>query len=101
RVVGPIVQLREAAEALSSGDFSRRAGIHQANELGELGRTFDRMGESLERSLSSLQAEIEERQRAQEELAFEAMHDPLTGLPNRTLLTDRLSQAMAISQRSG
>lgn len=31
------------------------------------------------------------------ELAF---HDALTGLPNRRLLNDRLSQAMAVSQRS-
>jgi diguanylate cyclase (GGDEF)-like protein len=42
-----------------------------------------------------------ERRRADEELAFLATHDPLTGLPNRTLIVDRLSQMLARFRRSG
>ena len=41
-----------------------------------------------------------ERHRADEQLAFLATHDPLTGLPNRTLILDRVEQMLARSRRS-
>jgi diguanylate cyclase (GGDEF)-like protein len=37
----------------------------------------------------------------QETLAHQTLHDPLTGLPNRLLLLDRLGQALADSVRRG
>ena len=37
--------------------------------------------------------------RRQEELAFLATHDPLTGLPNRTLILDRVEQMLVRSRR--
>jgi diguanylate cyclase (GGDEF)-like protein len=42
----------------------------------------------------------EELARREEELAFLATHDPLTGLPNRTLILDRIEQMLARSARS-
>src|ERR1700691_1976350 len=41
----------------------------------------------------------EELARREEELAFLATHDPLTGLPNRTLILDRVEQMLARSRR--
>ena len=41
-----------------------------------------------------------ERHRADEQLAFLATHDALTGLPNRTLILDRVEQMLARSRRS-
>ena len=40
-----------------------------------------------------------ERKLAEERIHFMANHDALTGLPNRALLNDRLSQAMLYAQR--
>jgi diguanylate cyclase (GGDEF)-like protein/PAS domain S-box-containing protein len=44
--------------------------------------------------------EITERKAAQQRAEFLAHHDPLTGLPNRLLLRDRLEQALATARRS-
>jgi diguanylate cyclase (GGDEF)-like protein len=41
-----------------------------------------------------------ERKRAEVALAHQALHDPLTELPNRALFLDRLEQALARAQRS-
>ena len=41
-----------------------------------------------------------ERQRTDDELAFIATHDPLTGLPNRTLILDRAQQMLARGARN-
>ena len=43
--------------------------------------------------------DITERKALEERLAHQALHDPLTGLPNRVLFTDRLRQALARSKR--
>jgi PAS domain S-box-containing protein len=44
--------------------------------------------------------DITERKQAEEQIRHLAYFDPLTNLPNRRLLMDRLGQAMAVSNRS-
>ena len=43
--------------------------------------------------------DITARKRAEKIIEFHAFHDSLTGLPNRTLFRDRLSQAIAFGRR--
>lgn len=49
----------------------------------------------------SVQRDITERKLIEKQLHQLAFYDPLTKLPNRRLLNDRLSQAIASSKRSG
>lgn len=48
-----------------------------------------------------LASDVTERLRAEHEIQKLAFYDPLTGLPNRLLLMERLQQAMATSARNG
>ena len=45
--------------------------------------------------------DVTERRQAEEKIHHLAFHDPLTQLPNRLMLHDRLDHAMAASKRSG
>jgi diguanylate cyclase (GGDEF)-like protein len=73
-----------------------------------LGQALNMLQMSLEFSLFRMcecfekerQRTDEELTRREEELAFLATHDPLTGLPNRTLILDRVEQMLARSLRT-
>jgi diguanylate cyclase (GGDEF)-like protein/PAS domain S-box-containing protein len=53
----------------------------------------------LEAANSEFQALLREQERLQAELAFRAMHDPLTGLANRMMFGERLTHAMRTCER--
>ena len=59
--------------------------------------TLVRMCESFEQERRRAHEELSRRQ---DELVFLATHDPLTGLPNRTLILDRVEQMLVRSRRS-
>jgi len=59
---------------------------------------FDDAGEITQ--FVSIQTDITERKRTEKEIERLAYYDPLTGLPNRRLLMDRLTQAVAASART-
>jgi diguanylate cyclase (GGDEF)-like protein/PAS domain S-box-containing protein len=45
--------------------------------------------------------DVTDRKRYEERIEYLATHDELTGLPNRTLMRDRISQALARARREG
>jgi diguanylate cyclase (GGDEF)-like protein/PAS domain S-box-containing protein len=74
----------------------RRDGtVRWVHEIGKF--EYDGGGEPV-REVGTIQ-DITERKLAEDKLAFLAHFDPLTGLPNRVLLEDRLLQNMARARR--
>ncbi len=51
--------------------------------------------------VASIARDISDRKRAEEQIVFQTVHDPLTGLPNRALLMERLNDSLAKARRTG
>ena len=49
--------------------------------------------------ISAIVRDLSDQKRFEAQLAYQATHDPLTGLPNRVMLTDRLDGALARVRR--
>ncbi len=112
RLVAPMRRLMRAARAVGSGKLDVYVPASSGDELGLLTHTFNHMTQRLSESqaeVAGYQRTLEEKvaQRTKElEIATAhayklAQHDILTGLPNRSLLNQRLKQILAQAQRDG
>jgi diguanylate cyclase (GGDEF)-like protein len=92
----------------AAGEVLREAAAELELEQEVLSRALGMLQYSLNVTLVSMckcfdserQLADEELQHRHEELAFMATHDALTGLPNRTLIVDRLEQMLLRARRS-
>lgn len=82
----------------TTGRVADRDDVEIATPTGV--RIFDYEMVSLPDGAIGMQfADVTDRKHATELIRHQAFHDPLTALPNRTLLFDRLTQAFAVAQR--
>ncbi|HEV2622333.1 MAG TPA: EAL domain-containing protein [Frateuria sp.] len=72
--------------------------IHRRRAAASLQRAYAELELRVQERTFELRQEIAERERVQDQLKHEVMHDALTGLPNRGFLRERLERALAILQ---
>lgn len=75
-----------------------KAAIYQLNN--ELEQKVQQRTAQLEQLIDQLNQEIIEHECTQKQLLHHALHDSLTGLPNRNLLTEHLQKALQRSKRN-
>ena len=73
--------------------------LHRRLAAESLYRAYAELELRVQDRTQELRDEIGERERIQEQLKHEVMHDTLTGLPNRGYLLDRLSRILAHLKR--
>jgi diguanylate cyclase (GGDEF)-like protein/PAS domain S-box-containing protein len=98
------VAYRKATEAVLesgkwSGEFQTRRSDGSMLPV-ESRWTLVRDDEGAPRSILAIDTDISERKIAEDDIRQLAFYDPLTRLPNRLLLQDRLQQALAASNHS-
>jgi diguanylate cyclase (GGDEF)-like protein/PAS domain S-box-containing protein len=81
---------------------SQHRMLHQNGEyrwvLSRGSAIWDETGRAIR--IAGFQTDITAWKQAEEKLVYEALHDTLTGLPNRVFLMERLRQALQLAERS-
>jgi len=98
------LQVRQAVKEAAGGDLVRFETSHigPAGEPLHVDFTIKAVLDGMEEPLLFIAEgrDITERYAMEERLRHMALHDPLTGLANRTLLLDRIGQALAWAKRN-
>lgn len=95
----PLMRLATAVRRMAAGELDVSVpDSASTDELRALEIGFNRMAQSIADAHQTLQARVDE---ATEQLAHQALHDPLTGLPNRRAFEQALEEVVAGSRRAG
>jgi two-component system NtrC family sensor kinase len=68
RVTEPLRELRQGAEAVGRGEFTRRVAVHSRDECGQLAMVFNGMTENILQSRSQLEKTVESLKTTQQQL---------------------------------
>ncbi|MCC7542840.1 MAG: GGDEF domain-containing protein, partial [Deltaproteobacteria bacterium] len=98
----PLQRITRAIDE-SDGETTRLdlRGTRADGSVVELDVTGRRVQLGASSAIVAVASDVTRSRRALEQLDRISMHDPLTGLPNRSLFTDRLSSLLRVSSRSG
>ena len=113
----PFRKMINLFKEIEKGNLNQRIEVSMPDEFGSLNIYLNHLINQLQVLTTSLEdqvtqrtlqlnhvndeltMELSERKRIQEKLAYTALHDPLTDLPNRILFLDRLNHALERSRR--
>jgi len=98
-LVGDTTSANNLSAAVMGGSSVLLTGM-VTGRIRELLDRLKKQAKELEQERTLLQEEVKRRIKAEEQLTHEALHDPLTDLPNRRLLVNRLEHAHAWNQRN-
>jgi len=59
KVTQPLRELRDSAEAVSRGDFTRRVVVRSRDECGELAIAFNQMTKNIQQSRAQIEQTVE------------------------------------------
>ena len=92
---------KELGTIVTLFDVTRRIAAEEAlkEANSQLEGRIDERTRSLEDSNARLSMELDHRVRIERQLTYEALHDPLTGLANRSLLLSRIELAIMRRRR--
>ncbi|MHA4870976.1 bifunctional diguanylate cyclase/phosphodiesterase [Duganella sp. PWIR1] len=86
-------------------DVTRKGGVHEQEWQSTVpqlrARWLHQQVVAVRGGIVAIVRDISERKLAEERMVHLAHHDTLTGLPNRSLISDRLDMTIAQAQRSG
>jgi two-component system, NtrC family, sensor kinase len=68
RATAPLIELRDSAEAVGRGDFSRRVRVRSRDECGELAQAFNHMTENVQSAQAQLQQTVTTLKTTQQQL---------------------------------
>lgn len=88
QIIKPIRKLYDAVDQVAKGNYETDLPhVSPNSEIGLLTNRFNDMLHTI--------------RDAREQIKYQALHDPLTGLPNRILATDRIDQMLTHAERAG